>query len=938
MRRHASAQAALGIVCFVCVPAGRVFAQETHAPTPQVNTAAEESRLSTALFREGLKKRGLTDLLELHLKEFPPTSPSAVLLMTREVKLAAFADKTRPMDERRAAVADANRILEQLVAENPDDPRRFDWRMTLAHSLLYEEGESFATNILYFGGSEADRRDLAPLARRAVVALRALARDVAREYERIDKLSAQDFEKIENTGLIEQLDRLDPTASYLLLWAMFYDCLPRPDDDPVRAQQLAEVLEVLGSKHAFLQTPQEKSHVQIPAMLLAGMSARRANDPATARQHLDRANGVAERLTDAAERDNVQWAITLAAIESARAARDDGRFDTAMAEVSRLRALRAAKGAENHGVRVAAALLERSILTARAAAAEKAGRPHDARKDREEAWRALATLAAAEPDQRDALYATLYKMMGGEGDAARPRDPVETCALIAGLLRDAARDDRKTPRLLERAIAAAEQFLGGASGAAKTMAPEVLYNLAVANYRRGDVAAAAARMLEVAKGYPNFGDAGQAAVIAVQLSADLYADSAKRTPKTPKLYRESLETLVNSYANTEASRYWRFYYAQLLEELGEDDLAAAEYARVDREHEHYVEGAFGQLRAMARAARKRAEQRPADAVELIRRADAVNSTFREFAALGGAALARKPDPERAAEITHLLAESRVLVAETAALPGVDRPQSAIEALADFEQAFPGSQVALASRLWRVRLQAFEALGRLDEAAQAVPAYVAADSRNAGPTLQSLYTAMEIEADRLRSAGDEAGAGRRADVALLLARQLVQWSERSDVEITPEQRRKLTVQLAEAHLNAGRFSEACELFEREAPASKISNLKSEISNLQSEISKLDATGIRLLAGHAESLFRLDEFAKALAEFNRLATGLPANEAMRWKSLLRDLECRTRLGEPADGILKVIAQQRRLYPEMGGSDLAAGFDRVERENSRRRDGAP
>ena len=933
---------ALGIVCFVCVPAGRVFSQATRAPTPQADLSAEESRLSTALFREGLKKRGLTDLLELHLKEFPPTSPSAVLLMTREVKLAAFADKTRSMDERRSAIADANRILEQLVSENPDDPRRFDWRMTLAHSLLYEEGESYATNILYFGGSEADRRDLAPLTRRAVAALRALVCDVAGEYERIDKLSAQEFEKIENTGMIEQLDRLDPTANYLLLWALFHDCLPRPDDDPVRARQLNEVLATLASKPEFLQMPQERSHIQIPAMLLAGMSARRLNDFSAARQHLDRAASAAERLADAAEHESVQWAITLAAIESARAARDDGRFDAALAEVSRLGAMRAAKGAENHGVRVAATLLERSILTARAAAAEKAGRPNDARKDREDAWRALATLAAAEPDQRDALYATLYKMISGEDDAARLRDPVETCALIAGLLRDAARDDRKTPRLLEQAIAAAEQFLAGASGAAKAMAPEVLYNLAVANYRRGDVAAAAVRMLEVAKGYPNFGDAGQAAVIAVQLSGDLYADPAKRTPETPKLYRESLETLVNNYANTEASHYWRFYYAQLLEELGDDDLAATEYARVDREHEHYVEGAFGQLRALARASRKRAEQRPTEAVELIRRADAVNSTFREFVALGGAALARKPGPERAAEMAHLLAESRVLVAETAALPGVDRPQSAIEALADFEQAFPGSQATLASRLWRVRLQAFEALGRLDEAAQAVPAYVAADSRNAGPTLQSLYTAMALEADRLRSTGDEAGAGRRADVALLLAQQLAQWSERSDVEIAPAQRRELAVQLAEAHLNAGRFAEAHELFEREVPASEISYLKAEIS-------KLDATGIRLIAGHAESLFRLGEFAKALPEFNRLATGLPANEAMRWKSLLRDLECRTQLGEPPDGILKVIAQQRRLYPEMGkppplprgdkgGLDLAAGFDRVERENSRRRDGAP
>ena len=36
-----------------------------------------------------------------------------------------------------------------------------------------------------------------------------------------------------------------------------------------------------------------------------------------------------------------------------------------------------------------------------------------------------------------------------------------------------------------------------------------------------------------------------------------------------QLYREALYTLVSSYDDTDAARYWRFYYAQLLEELGD---------------------------------------------------------------------------------------------------------------------------------------------------------------------------------------------------------------------------------------------------------------------------------------------------------------------------------------------------------------------------------
>ena len=77
--------------------------------------------------------------------------------MRRELRLAEFADLRRPDDERKAAVAEANHLLVQVIQEKPKDRRRFDWRFTLAHSLLYDEGEPFFTSILYRGGSCEDR-------------------------------------------------------------------------------------------------------------------------------------------------------------------------------------------------------------------------------------------------------------------------------------------------------------------------------------------------------------------------------------------------------------------------------------------------------------------------------------------------------------------------------------------------------------------------------------------------------------------------------------------------------------------------------------------------------------------------------------------------------------------------------------------------------------
>jgi hypothetical protein len=82
-----------------------------------------------------------------------------------------------------------------------------------------------------------------------------------------------------------------------------------------------------------------------------------------------------------------------------------------------------------------------------------------------------------------------------------------------------------------------------------------------------------------------------------------------------------------------------------------------------------------------------------------------------------------------------------------------------------------------------------------------------------------------------------------------------------------------------------------------------------------------------------LYALDRFADALPAFNRLATQLPADEPMRWEALLRDLQCRTALEHSPEGITNVIAQQRQLYPALGGPMLAPQFEKLERENLRR-----
>lgn len=885
-----------------------------------VNPPAEETRLNAVQFREALKKRGLSEILELHLKDFPPTNATTTLLLMREVKLAEFADTSRPVEERRASIAEANRILNQLVEDNPEDSRRFQWQYTLGHSLLYEEAEPLTTNILYFGGSDDDRARLTVIASRAVEVVRSLAHRLQDESARIDRLPPQEFEAIEQRGYVDELDRLALSVDYLLLWALFYDALPRADDDATRARQLNGIIDAFAVKPSILETPHERSHVQVPALLLAGMTHRRLNDSNAAREQLDRTIAVAERVTDVVEKERIQWAVTLAAIEMARNDRDDGRFKDALSAVARLRGDGEAGSEDRFGLRLAAALLEKSVHEARAAAAQKAGRPVEVTELRALAWKTLAQLASEESHRRDAVYAVIYRTMGRDADVGR-LDPFEQCAYIAGLISEADSSPKSAPTLLDRAIAAGEQFLSQSSGSAKSLAPEVLFHVAVAEYRRGDRIAAARRFVEAARYQPTFDRALNAATLGVQLAAELYQDTGQHSKdEVTAVYRAALEVLLANHVGAEAERYWRFYYAQLLDEIGEFDAAAEQFRLVEAAHEHYLESGFLRVRSLVAALHRAAAGSTGDAIDLVLRADAVLSAYRDFMARAGEVMSREAQSPNETSPRRLLAEARVLIAETAIVPRIDRPAQAVELLSNFEQDYREESL-LFGRVWRVRLLAYEALGQLEEAARAIPAYVAAAPDNAGPTLRGLYAAMNADVDNLRAAGNNDSAQRKAEVALLLAEQLNTWAESNDATSASIDRRVLRVQMAEANLQAGRYERARMLFDECASPQDGGALPT------------NETDLRVAFGQAESLFRLGQFAEALPKFNRLATGLTPTHPIRWKSLLRDLECRTSLGEPAAGIIKVIEQQKYLHSDLGGTALVAEFERVRRDNERR-----
>jgi len=898
-------------------------------PAPTVSKGrhripAEETRLSTGVFREGLKKRGLTEVLDLHLKEFPTNNPIDALMMARDVKLAEFAAAGKSAAERRKAITEANQILQKIITDFPDDARHLEWQYTLLSSLLYDEAAPYVTDILAGLGGEEDRASLATIAERTLTLAREFSRTISAEYARVDALSAEKFDALERSGYLETLDRYAPAADYFLVWSLFYDAIGRKPDDPEIAGRLNEIVLTFEAKPAMLEAPHARSHFQVQSLLLAGMVQRRLNDHARARTLLDRARTEAESVADARERQRLRWTVTLAEIESIANDRDDNRMADAESRLDRLRELPAAKEKSGYSLRLAAAMLQRSIDQKLAASAETSGHADQAIKYREKAIRDLSGLLIAEPDHREEFFATIDRTTPADTDHTR-LDPIEKLARMWKFIHDAdGATESAAAEGLTRAISIGESLVSLNGGCAEDIVPEAMFQLGVAYSKRGDAMSAAKQFLDLAANHPKSDRSARAAALAVQFSFDALNKDPNKS-ELVSLQKRALKTLITTAPDSEPAKYWRFQYAQMLDESGDFSGAALLYSQVGDDHPQQMEAKFRRVLAIAHQWRRSNQEsnrsggptstpagRPQTA-NLIQAMDV-------FELAGRTQLQASTDDGRRSALLHLIAEARLTVAEVEASPEIAASNKALERLEGFEHTFPGEQ-ALFGRLWVIRFRAFDQMDRTDDAKHALTELMKTNPAESGKSLQSLYVECSSEGDRVHRDGKVESAARRFASALLLAEALVSWADANPMLADKDTARALNVQLAEASLAAGRLDRARDLFEK------------EISSHGSGATALENAEPRVVMGYAETHFLLGNYAKALPAFNRLAMRLPPDNPFRWRALLRDLQCRTKLGEVPDGILKVLDQQRRLHPDLGGAEFAPQFELLKSENEAR-----
>ena len=298
VRRHGGTGGKRTHYALLC---GLILVFVSNAGAQEKKAYPEKRRFDAAEFHEGLRKRGLTEFLALHLKEHPPADEIEAILLNRDTKLAEYADPSRSPSERMDAVDAANRLLESLIGQHPDDKRARKWRLELGRSLLYTQADRYTSSVLYRGGGETDRKALRNIMDRAVAVFSGLYAALTAEYESLDTLPARRYDRMETSGEIDRLESDLARTDYMLAWARFYRALARSASDPERRQEFRSVLTYLNDRSNLLDTPHTDTHFQAQALLLAGMSYRQVDEYQEGRTMLGRAVDVVSDLADKQE-------------------------------------------------------------------------------------------------------------------------------------------------------------------------------------------------------------------------------------------------------------------------------------------------------------------------------------------------------------------------------------------------------------------------------------------------------------------------------------------------------------------------------------------------------------------------------------------------------------------------------------------------------------
>jgi len=882
----------------------------TAARTPAVEAEAASAappsqgpdRPDDEAFRRGLRERGLIELLDLFDREHPAADGISQALRLRETLLRACDDAQRSAKDRADACRRALDILEKLVAENPNHPDRFAWRLEMGRDLVERQSAPAVEALLFRFASPKQRDEIAATADRAIAVLQRLTDDIAAEWQRLGTLPPEQFEQLSAANRPKELASSEAAGAYLLAWARLYRAMVLPNGDARRAELLSQATDEVATRRRWTIQPHEKTGLQMQSLVLASIAQRLANKLDAADAASQQAIGVYSQTSDPQRRRALDsWAL-LAVLERIRLLADRGQPAEALAAVGRAYEWARKTRPNDLGAVIALAVLERSIATA-------SGQP--ARDE------PLASLLRTRPDARPLIYESLGRLARTRGDA--PPTVPDKLGLVWVCAEDCAN--------LDAAVNIARSLCDTRDDT--FVAAEGLFLLARCEAARSRPTAAAQSLIRLARECPSSDRAATAVDEAVRLAAEgvTATGSVPATQTQKKAEARESAAPTTSRATTQgaggspnagarptpfvearetfvdAMRLLRekspdnprlpeatFAMAVALQQIERWNHAANEFAKVPATHELAAEAALRRAQCLVRQFEAGPDERAA--TDALRAADDARRRLESL-----------PEPKRNPCWT---AEAILLRAGIQAHPAVRQPDAALATLDEFETRYSGCREAIGA-MWRVRLNAMESLDRLEQANTLVDRVIAAEPDRVGPVMIRLLTRMQEKIERLRDDGDALGVRALAGEAAALADKIERWA----AERSPAAASTARLARAMALLDADRPDEARKLAEGQ-PTKDI-----------------DWQFIR-----AECLYRSNAYRDALPVFNGVWKSAEEGGRLWWRALLRNLQCHTEIGTDPDEILQSIRQYQHHHKDMGGPAMQREFETLRKRNEQRK----
>lgn len=354
--------------------------------------------------------------------------------------------------------------------------------------------------------------------------------------------------------------------------------------------------------------------------------------------------------------------------------------------------------------------------------------------------------------------------------------------------------------LFESAIQTLTKFLER-KDVDKVMKAQALFKIGVANYQRGRNYDAAKALIELAEQYPDQPMSEQAAQYGAQLMEEIYKQF-KDNKEAVQWYRRSLVALLEKFPNNNIAKQMQYSYAAFLREQGEYEEAIKQFAKVDPAHPFYVDSMYESLACQVQVLKAvEAKERHRAAVKVIEYAD------KTLTALDQAV--QKATGERKNSL--LYKQGDALLTKVEVMSSIGQAAKAFVELDKYDQKYTDYPALISSKR-QIAISILVQLGRVQDARNEIEAYINAHPNQGGAMIKGVLDKVNQQTRDARLTNDAEAANKLAKVGTDLAEFLLNWAgKQPDMANDPMKMNAFKDILGEQLINAQRYAEAEKLY-------------------------------------------------------------------------------------------------------------------------------